>query len=566
MGIEILPGEMPRIERPGGVISHAVRVRNTGEAGSDVVELDLVAGAWSTALVEPSPIALGACHSTTISVQVTVPPTIGWHVYDTATLTVRSTVSPGLTATASLVSKSPAPVLLVDGSRFYDVGEPYRNALGGAGIGYDEHRIKGVWPVAIPTSEMLSTYPMVVWYTAYDWYEALSALEEARLVAYLDGGGRLLLSSQDYLYSRDADSLFARDYLGVFGYNEGVETAKVWGETSHPIGWGLGPYTLTYSYPNWSDGLIPADGAQTVFRGEYNLPAAIAQQKDGWRTSFAAFPFEALDAGAAETAIDRSVGWLSWLGGSTWQADRRNVTGNSVVTMTGILRNDGWADVAVARFSATVPAGLSFVAGSLSPSATYHDPTRTVSWQGSLARNETTAVSFSVQVGSLPPLTQVSFPAQLGYDDHHLDFERPCILRIDAPDLSGSSLTVEPISSPVGRILTYTLTVRNDGVVDATAEVSATAPYQAAFTGTLDSGGIGSGDVVSSVLSWAGPVPAGGQVTLRYHLAPDDSSDYWLFHLAQVRDQTGERWYPEARAYVWSWKIYMPKAAKRGSP
>ena len=55
-------------------------------------------------------------------------------------------------------------------------------------------------------------------------------------------------------------------------------------------------------------------------------------------------------------------------------------------------------------------------------------------------------------------------------------------------------------------------------------------------------------------------------MTLRYHLAPDDSSDYWLFHLAQVRDQTNERWYPEARAYVWSWKTYMPEVAKRGSP
>jgi uncharacterized repeat protein (TIGR01451 family) len=252
------------------------------------------------------------------------------------------------------------------------------------------------------------------------------------------------------------------------------------------------------------------------------------------------------------------------MGGSTWQADRRIVASGSEVTLTCALRNDGWDDISSAHFSATLPAELSLIGSSLDPKATYYPPTRTVTWQGSIARNDAVTISFRAQVADpLPDATYLSFPAQIGYDDHYQRFERPYVLRVNAPDLSASALTVQPTSSPPLRVLTYTLTVRNTGMRDATATVAAvvptaTLPAYTTFTGTLDSGGIGSGSLLSTTLAWTGPVAAGDAVALSYHIALDGTDDYWLVHEVWISDQHGERWPVEARAKVRYWKTYLP--------
>jgi hypothetical protein len=403
---------------------------------------------------------------------------------------------------------------------------------------------------------------VVVWYTAYDWYRPLSDLEETGLIAYLEGGGRLFLSSQDYLYYGSGNPL-ARDYLGVLDYREGLETDQALGEHLHAVGWGLGPYTLTYTYTNWSDTLVPTPTAQVLFRGEHKSPTAITHVGDGWRTAFTGFSFETLDTSAAQTVMDRTVGWLSWLGSSTWKASRRLVSGNDQVTMTCVLRNDGWEDIASARLAAPLPAELSYVGGPLPAGAAYHPPTRTVTWQGSLAQGEALTIAFRVLVtDSLPSSTYIQFPAQIGYDDHGLSFERPYILRANAPDLSTSTLAVAPTPAHSTQLLTYTLTARNTGLQDATATVTATAPDYGVFTGTVDSGGIGGGSVTTQTLFWTGPVSAGGVVTLHYRLALNEWGDYWLIHEAWLGDQYGEQWPLEARTEVQYWRTYLPLISK----
>jgi len=557
-GNELKVGEMPQIERAGRWITHELRLCNVGEVSADTYSLRLSGGVWPAALLSPPSITLGACQSTTLRVSVSVPDDVGRHVYDTYTLTARSALSPTLVATASLISKTPAPVLLVDGARFHRVERRYQDALDQAGIPYDYHRVKERWPIDVPLTDTLSTYPTIAWYTAYDWHRPLSAEEETRLIAYLDGGGRLFLSSQDYLY-RGHDHPLAREYLGVLDYAERLKVTQAWGESKHPIGWGIGPYTLTYTYTNLSDVLTPTLDARVAFRSQHGLPAALTLADDKWRTMFMAFPFETLDVDAATTVMARTVGWLSWLGHSTWEADRRTVASSDEVTMTCALRNDGWADIASAHFSTTLPAELSLVAEPTLPGAVYHPLTRTVSWEGSVTQNEVITISFRVRVvDALPDSPYVPFPARIGFDDHHISFERPYILRVNAPDLSPSTLVVEPASTPSLHTLAYTLTVRNIGVRSATAIVTAALPVHTAFVGTLDSGGVGSGAVISRVLSWTGPVAPGGEVALYYHLTLDGKGGYWLIHDAQVGDQHDERWSVRAQTEVQLSKLYFP--------
>jgi hypothetical protein len=560
-GIEILASAEPEIAPAGGWLTRTMRLRNTGEVITDTLTLDLQPGAWPVVESLPPSLALGACQSATLSIRVDVPPTVGWHTYDTVTVTATSSLSPALSAEATLLAKTPAPLLLVDGSRFYQVDGHYRAALESAGIVYDFHRAKDVWPIAVPSAETLAMYPMIAWYTAYDWYQPLSPQEEQHLIGYLQGGGRLFLSSQDYLYYGHGGTL-AETYLGVLTHVEDLETTLVWGETPHPIGWGTGPYALSYNYTNWSDGLRTGDGAEVALRGQHGLPAAITQLGAGWRTVFAAFPFETLDADAAQTLIGRTVGWLSWLGRSTWRADRRVINSGSEVTMTCALHNDGWSGV-TAHLAAPLPPELDPIDGSLSAGAVYHAPTRTVSWEGTLAQAETITVSFRARVGeAVPAGTSISFPATLGYAEHGLEFELPYILQVGVPDLSASTVAVSADRPAPLRSLAYTLSLRNVGLSDTTVVVSGALPKTASFTGAVDSGDVGTGYAVSRTLQWSGPVPAGGEVVLTYHAIPNDEADYWLIHDLRIADQSGEQWYLEARTYLATHRLYLPFIAR----
>ena len=560
-GVEVIASAEPQIAPSGGWITHALRLRNTGEVATDTFSLDLEPGMWP--VVDPLPpyVTLGACQSTTLSVGARVPAEAGWHVYDAMTVTATAGLSPALSAVATLLTKTPAPALLVDGSRFYQVDARYRAALEGAGIAYDYHRVKGVWPPAVPSTETLAMYPMVMWYTAYDWYRPLSTEEEQRLMGYLDGGGRLFLSSQDYLYYGH-DKPLAESYLGILAHMEDLKTSLVWGEMPHPIGWGLGPYTLNYTYTNWSDGLRTADGAEVALRGQHGRPAAISQRGPDWRTAFAAFPFETLEPDPAQALIGRIAGWLSWLGRSTWQADQRVIGSDSEITMTATLRNDGWVDLSSAHFTTPLPSEFALVDGSLSAWAAYHELTRTITWEGPLARDETVVLGFRVHAEAVPSGASIPFPATVGYAEHGLQFELPCILRVGVADLTPSTLVASSSVAMPFRPLAYTLLLRNDGLSDATVVVNGTLPETATFTGTVDSGGIGSGSAMSRTLEWSGPVPADGEVTLTYRAIPNGETGYWLIHDLRIADQFGEQWYLEGRARVVPYTLYMPLIAR----
>jgi uncharacterized repeat protein (TIGR01451 family) len=564
-GVELKSESKPYIVRAGEWLTRSVRLRNMSEVSTDTLALELVGDVWPAELLSQPSIELGACQTATLWVSSSVPADSGWQSFDVPTLTARSALSPSVAATVVLTSKTPAPVLLVDGARFYHVEDRYQSALEQAGIAYDYTRVKDVWPYAVPMSETLVMYPMVVWYTAYDWYMPLDEDQESRLVGYLDQGGRLLLSSQDYLFYGHSHAL-ARDYLGVIDYYEDLTTTVALGEPLHPIGWGISPSTLTYPYGNNSDSVIPAPGAQTAFRGQRGYPAALTHAGDGWRTAFSAFPFEAFPPDNRETVLARTVGWLSWLGSSTWQADRRTIATGDQVTMTCVLRNDGWIDLESAHWSATLPAELSLVPGSLADGAVYDPATRRIHWEGGLEKGQEREIRFQARVAdSVLGEGYVPFPAEIGYDEHGLVFERPYILRVNAPDLSSSTLSAVPSTIPPSGTLSYVLTMRNTGTHDAQVTMTAAMPSEcyATLTGTLESGGIGEGRLISDVLTWTGPVGAGKTVELRYRLLIHRDWDFTLWHQAQIQDQFGESWLLDSLVNVRRDRVYVPMIHRR---
>ncbi len=563
VGLKMSPLAQTAISPRGTTVTHTVRLRNTGEVGgSDVYSLTIGGYTWPTVLLSDT-VAVSSCTSVSLTVVVSLPPDAGWNVSDTVRLVARSSLSPTLAQTVTLTTKTQAPILLVDDDRWYDQEAHYESALAANGLAYDYWNVNDEWPWDIPSLDRLRWYPLVMWFTGYDWYQTLTPDEEARLAAYLDSGGRLFFSGQDYLYTAGLTD-FGREYLGVVSYTQDVTVTMAYGVDGNPVGGGLGPYTLTYPYLAWSDVVSPNVAmASAAFANEYGWPIGLTRPGDGYRTVFFGFPFEALDADAAGTVMDRIAGWLGWLGASTVAADREVVDSGGVVSYTVVVRNDGWRDVASATLSNTIPANTVYVPGSLQPPpVVYHPLTNTITWGGPLSVGESLTVTYRVTVATgVAPGTYITNVAHLHYSDHGFDYVAWDVTRADAPDLSASTLVVDKGIARPGDSLVYTVTLLNVGTHDAlSATLSAGIPaYTHYLSGSLSAMGGGVAGDGGAGISWTGPLSTGQPVTLTYRVVITDSyADFSVSNLARVVDDFGQMVERTALTTVSPYRLYLP--------
>ncbi len=223
----------------------------------------------------------------------------------------------------------PCILLVDDDNNSPDVRPYYRAALDSLGYSYDVFDVGGGSGNG-PSLETMADYRHVLWFSG-DQYSTTTpkagpnAADEAALAAYLQGGGHLFLSSQDYLYDMGLTS-FGRDYLGVAGYtnDEGNATQMV-GVAGDPIGDGLGPYPLTYpsGFSDYGDILSPASGASVAFRSSA-AGNRLVLDKDGgaWRTVFFAtswVPVYAHSSANGTAVMERIIEWFGGCSAETGQ-------------------------------------------------------------------------------------------------------------------------------------------------------------------------------------------------------------------------------------------------------
>jgi len=568
-GLEVTPVTQTHIGPPGTTVTHTLRVRHVGQGGTtDTVSLSLDGVSWDTQL-SASSLPLAPCTSATIVVTVTIPPTAGWDARDVITLTARSSLSHTLAQTAVLTSKAPAPILLVDDDRWYDQEAKYKAALAGDGFSYDYWHTGGAngeAPEGSPPSDVLQRYPIIVWFTGYDWYAPVTADEETALAAYLDGGGRLFLSSQDFLYYHHDDP-FSQDYLGVMGYTEDVTPTLACGVPENPIGDRLGPYSLDYPFRNWSDALLPTPGTAVSFRDQERRPIALARQEgaggaDGeYKTVFFSFPFETLPEADRAQVMRRVVGWLSWLGDSTLSADRGAASGSDVLTYTIALRNSG-PEAISATLSNTLPSSLTLVSDSLTGPAAYDPLTQRFSWEGPIGPGATITFTYRVTVAAgLPTGTLIANTACLGLEDQNIRFHRAAVVRVGTPDLSSSAFRYDPSPARPGAMVTCTLALTNTGPGDAPqATLTNLLPEDATFVpDSLAWVGGGIAEALTETVRWTGSLSTGGQVTLTYQLTlPTSPTHPPLYSVAFLEDGTGGTWERSRWLLLDPWEAYLP--------
>lgn len=573
-GVELTPAEETRIGDFGAVVSHTVRVRNTG-LNDDVYTLSLSPGApynWPVNPAPPGSLAIPSCQTQVITFGVKVNTTNQWHISDTRTLAAQSNQSPTQTATVTRTTKSPAPILLVDDDRFFSFAAEFKEALENNDLPYDYWLVpkstNGAEPLS-PPLETLAMYPMTVWYVAFDWYQPLTEAEENRLAAYLDGGGRLLFSGQDYIYNLPdhKPSAFAQTYLGVLDHTEDFSSTLIIGEPNHPVGTRLGPYPLTFpsGYKNWTDALTPTTTAKIATRGQAKQPNGISHTGlgptgDAWRTLFLAYGPELLSSGDRARLMQRSVGWLSWLGSSTLTASTAATLDGTVITYTAIITNDGWHDLNTAYFTATFPSELTIdtFSSELTPAGAE------LIWNGPLARNQRKVFTYTATIAdSLPLGTLIDQTSWLAYPAHKVRFDRVATTRVNFPDLSSSTMNVTPAQDiDKNDILTYTIVLRNNGVADAPLVTTTNSLPHMLEPVSVDTPSQGTAISGNRSLTWTTPLSKNGVATLTFRAVISYESGLAIVNRAYVDDKFDEPLDLSAKTYFKVFPAYLPMIYK----
>jgi uncharacterized repeat protein (TIGR01451 family) len=560
----------PRVATAGGKATHTLRLRNTGDAGEgSEYEVSLGPFAWPVTLTLAAPhrmqvenrsltLSLAPCASATLAVEVEIPAETGQDTTQEVTVTARlwqeSPVPAGLkhsapssdpSETVTLTTKTPAPVLLVDDDRWYDQKARYQAALRGAGIAHDNWEVGwGGWPAdGSPSSGVLAMYPIVVWFTGYDWYETLTAEEEVRLAEYLSQGGRLLFSSQDYLFTRGLSS-WGVEHLGVLTYTEDLSTTVALGVPGSPVGDGLGPYDLAYSFANWSDALTPIGAAAPAFLGGHGRPIALTLSRvtEGttYKTAFFAFAVEALAQDSMAEVMRQTVGWLSWLGNSSLGVDKTLARDGEQLRYAGLLQNDG-PDAAVVRFEGQIPTHTTYLPGSVSEGGVHE--AGLVIWEGQVEPESAITVTYEVAVDSgVPAGTWVNNVSHVVHADSGLSFSRWAGTRVNAPDLSQSSIIADPAEIRSGGALTYQVSLRNEGVVDApTTTLTVTIPsIVRVVSSSVTARGEGLVSLEVGQILWSGAVSIGRSVAMTYQaVATQTLSDLRAVTSVEINDGMG---------------------------
>jgi uncharacterized repeat protein (TIGR01451 family) len=207
------------------------------------------------------------------------------------------------------------------------------------------------------------------------------------------------------------------------------------------------------------------------------------------------------------------------------------------------LQNTGLHAATGATISDPIPPHTAYMPGSLacsSGSCTYDTAGQAVRWSGDIAPNGTVTLSFAVTLTNLlPDRTPITNTATLedGYG-HTRTLQAVTIAR--TPDLSGSFKQASPETVDAGEAVTYTIYVRNSGVVDTTAEMYDALPAGLTYVPDSLSCGTGTCRYASGAVTWTGAVGGTSMVPIQFRAKVP--TDGWpgqrIVNAATVVDRT----------------------------
>jgi subtilisin family serine protease len=213
-------------------------------------------------------------------------------------------------AVYSFTTLETAPIMLVDDDdNDPDVRTYYTSTLDSLGLAYN------IWDTNYsdnePTETDLLPYELVIWFTGASWggYAGPSSSSESALGSWLRKQNCFFISSQEYHWDRGL-TYFMKNYLGVSSITDDDGYYTSVSGLGEPFS-GLGPYSLTYPFYDWSDIINPLTPTQVAWRGNNSHNAALSKDAGLYRTTYWAFPFEALSSSARQESLQNLVDWCN---------------------------------------------------------------------------------------------------------------------------------------------------------------------------------------------------------------------------------------------------------------
>jgi uncharacterized repeat protein (TIGR01451 family) len=309
---------------------------------------------------------------------------------------------------------------------------------------------------------------------------------------------------------------------------------------------GLSFAPVSLPYPNYSDALAPQPNTHVILIGQHGWPVALAKTYGSGKSLFMALGLEGWPVPLQPEVMNRSIGYLSWLGQSSAKFDRAAASAGDQVTLTIEATNDGASTIKQAAFTATLPLSVTYADGD------------SLTWTGSLAPSQTVTHSLALTIEAD---NSIAVPVMFDDLDHQLHFTATARLPINAPVVA-IDLAVSPNPARPRNVITWTLTARNVGADAAVANLIAQVPFtQTAISGTLTVN-IGTATLHSGTIGWTGALPAGQVVTVTYGmttpLALQDRTSYGSAMITDGEDvwQAGEWLLSQPR------RVYLPVIRK----
>jgi hypothetical protein len=351
----------------GSTVSQTIRIRNTGAGGTaQTYQITASGNRWQAGLSSQQ-ITLAPCQSALVNANISIPIDAARGASDTVRLSVDAVGRPELSASLVLTSKTPDYVLLVDDDRWVDSGDTLINALAAGSVAADRWDAdnEAIAPSPAPLST-LRRYPIVIWSTGDDWYRPVSAAEAATMQAYIDGGGRVLLSSPSGLSYLGNTPLFSQGF-GVAAFDLNDVTSSTVGVNGSTLGDGIpGGSLMPFPYLiNATHSIQPGDNAQVFLRNERWQPVGLLNSAAGQRSAYVGIPFDALPKPSRSALLNKLTGWLSPVGSSILSGSARSANPGETVTLALDLRADTVLPIAgeAATVSWSFSNGLSAGAG-----------------------------------------------------------------------------------------------------------------------------------------------------------------------------------------------------------
>jgi hypothetical protein len=228
-----------------------------------------------------------------------------------------------------------ANILLVDddgglpGGSYYDIEDIFMDALDANGFVYDYYVVDWTDPESPgPDLATMEQYGCVIWFTGETWGyygdDTFTPTDEANVGAYLDGGGNLFLSAQDYLWDMypSAGSFspgqFPYDYLGLQSVvqdviNDPYTAVGLAGSVAEGMQFDCLRFTDNPDVPLWTDDLTGLAGVVDVFDAAGYISAV---QYDGgtFKTVFTTTAFPGLVDGSPSYRAELMASIMEWLG------------------------------------------------------------------------------------------------------------------------------------------------------------------------------------------------------------------------------------------------------------